>query len=515
MTPAAIENFLRSIPKENVLELERQLMSLEDSREKYALIHYRPHAKQAIFDKLFQSHIETFMFGGNGSGKTIHGAKTTACYLLGEDPSGTTSNDLYPKPERMHTGRKIFTQGYFGCTRIDKGIKIIKQDLIPLLPEGFITKKPSINDPTLETKLGTGLTIMSYKADDEQWQSDSLDFVWFDEQPPYAKYKEALSRILRRKGRVWCTMTPIYAKSAWTYWEIVRNKRGNPNCSYVTVDIMDNDYLDDEIKQNYITSYKGTKEEQARLHGKHTLMMGVIHADQWKPDKHVIEPFELNDPIVREEFELVRVMDLHPRNPNVCQWFLVRRAPKPVIYQIKELSMKGVHIKLFGENVKRITEEIGMIPKVTIIDTPDARDENQLGTSLRMELAKIKENGKSMSGIPANRSIMSGIMRFGEYLEQDRFMIFKDSVDKASNVEEDTVFSIESYRWDEWKGSNADEKEPKEKPIGEDDHWVRNCHYLCLWMPALKEDLDNNTLKGVDNNAVCRYDSPIRNYQMC
>src|SRR5690606_29360667 len=53
------------------------------------------------------------------------------------------------------------------------------------------------------------ISFKSYERGREKWQGESLDVIWFDEEPPHDIYSEGLARISARKGLVYMTFTPL------------------------------------------------------------------------------------------------------------------------------------------------------------------------------------------------------------------------------------------------------------------------------------------------------------------
>jgi phage terminase large subunit-like protein len=58
------------------------------------------------------------------------------------------------------------------------------------------------------------LGFKSYAQGRPRWQGETLDFVWFDEEPPEDIYTEGLTRTNATGGMVWLTFTPLLGKSA-------------------------------------------------------------------------------------------------------------------------------------------------------------------------------------------------------------------------------------------------------------------------------------------------------------
>ena len=57
-----------------------------------------------------------------------------------------------------------------------------------------------------------GVSVIGFKSVDqgrEKFQGASLDYVWFDEEPPLDIYEECKMRVIDRCGEIYGTMTPL------------------------------------------------------------------------------------------------------------------------------------------------------------------------------------------------------------------------------------------------------------------------------------------------------------------
>ena len=70
------------------------------------------------------------------------------------------------------------------------------------------------------------IAFKSCEAGREKFQGTSLDFVWFDEEPPKEIYEECRMRILDREGDIFGTMTPLKGLT-WVYDEIYLNSKNS------------------------------------------------------------------------------------------------------------------------------------------------------------------------------------------------------------------------------------------------------------------------------------------------
>jgi len=59
----------------------------------------------------------------------------------------------------------------------------------------------------------SSLGFKTYEAGRERWQGETLDFVWFDEEPPMDVYMEGLTRTNASGGCVYITFTPLFGMS--------------------------------------------------------------------------------------------------------------------------------------------------------------------------------------------------------------------------------------------------------------------------------------------------------------
>jgi len=473
-----IEKYLTNLDDGQLLELFSFVEKFEDQKQNDPLSIYLPNDIQREFHD--SDAIIRFLFGGNMSGKTYAGFKELCCHLLEYDPSGTTPETRkimiggkerevprYGKHPLYKHMPKVF---WFGAVKMSKAKSMYEQDLRRMIPPGEFGRYDNYNE-RLYMKNGNILQLMSYESDIRMWQSDAIDGIFLDEQPPFLHFKESRSRVNRKSGLIWCAMTPLYAHSAWTFREIWQKSKDDKNIVYHIMDLDHNIHLDEAQKDAQKSAFAGTEEEDSRIHGRFTILRGVIHP-LFNEQTHVIPPFKITEEH-RKEYEFCRVIDLHPRNECVCQWFMYRDGYDPIIYEIEEYDLMGGQTDLFADEVNRMTDKMNIEIAFNIIDTPEAKESpSRRDFSMRRVLRE-----KGIAGINANRNHGAGVMRLNEYIKEDKFFIFS-TCRKSIN-------SIMFHMWDDYKGIVADEKNPKETWKRKDDHWIRSCHFMALKMPAL------------------------------
>lgn len=89
-----------------------------------------------------------------------------------------------------------------------------------------------------------GISVIGFKSCDqgrEKFQGTSLDYVWFDEEPPKDIYEECRMRVFDRKGDIFGTMTPLKGLT-FVYEEIFLNRRGDKEVWYEFMEWADNPY---------------------------------------------------------------------------------------------------------------------------------------------------------------------------------------------------------------------------------------------------------------------------------
>jgi phage terminase large subunit-like protein len=140
-----------------------------------------------------------------------------------------------------------------------------------------------------DVQAGTSrITIKTYDQGRLRWQGETLDFVWFDEEPPEDIYFEGLTRTNARGGIVTLTFTPLKGMS-----EVVRRfLQEKPAGTVVTnMTIHDAAHYTPEQRAAIIATYPA-HEREARINGTPTLGSGRIFqlADEVVAESQVAIP---------------------------------------------------------------------------------------------------------------------------------------------------------------------------------------------------------------------------------
>jgi phage terminase large subunit-like protein len=203
-----------------------ELVSLLEERAKRArrnrLKTYRPYTKQREFHGAGADHRERLLMAGNQLGKTYSGAAEVAYHLTGLYPDWWEGR-RFDKPTRWWAGSKTGEVTRDGVQRLLVGEPKDEAKW----GEGFIpgdllvdwSRRQGVPDAldSVLVKHMTGesstLGFKSYDQGREKWQGETLDGVWFDEEPPQDIYMEGLTRTNATGGMVFLTFTPLLGMS--------------------------------------------------------------------------------------------------------------------------------------------------------------------------------------------------------------------------------------------------------------------------------------------------------------
>ncbi len=202
----------------------RQVIEWVAEEKRYnRLAYFEPYAKQRTFFDLGDKVRERLLMAANQVGKSEAGAFEAAVHLTG----------LYPK---WWSGRK-FTKPVrcWIAGETSAAVRDIQQKKLcgepgveseygaGLIPRACFADKPSlargVTDAydTIQVRHASGgisvARFKSYEQGRAKFQGETLDFIWFDEEPDLAIYSEGLTRVTATGGMVYMTFTPLKGMS--------------------------------------------------------------------------------------------------------------------------------------------------------------------------------------------------------------------------------------------------------------------------------------------------------------
>ncbi len=416
------------------------------------------HDKQLAFHKCNKRN--RWVFGGNRSGKTECGAVEVVWWARGNHPYRENRSNtcgwvvsLSYEVQRDVAQAKILN--YLNPEWISD---IVMQQGRKGAPEYGII------DHIVIKNIYGGLSKIGFKSCDqgrEKFQGASLDYVWFDEEPPFDIYEECRMRVLDRAGDVWGTMTPLKGLT-WVYDEIYLNRTENPEVWHIHIEWADNPYLDKK-EVSLLTSTMSGESVDARRFGHFQCDVGLVYPE-FDMTVHVVEPFS-----VPYEWQDNISIDPGLNNPLACLFFAVDYDGN--IYVVGEHYEAGRDIDYHSAKIFDLAESLGWHRDnrgrlMAIIDS--AATQHTLASA--KSVAELFYDKGIVVNTNVNKDMFSGIAKMKEYLKArpQRVFIFKN----CSNL----IRELKSYWWS--KGDN---------PRKVDDHTLDAMRYYVMTKPSVAE----------------------------
>ena len=237
------------------------------------------------------------MRGGNQLGKTMCGGAEAAYHTTGEYPDGWAGR-VWERPTVCFVGGVSGTQLRDNAQRMlmgrpgedgqQWGTGMIPGDKI--LNVSRSTGTTDLLDTVQIRHRSGGVSTMIFKTYEqrrERWMGDTVDFVWFDEEPPPDIYAEGIARITATDGMVYVTFTPLLGMS-----EVVKKflKDKGPDRHDTNLTIEDAIHIRPEDRAKIIAGYP-PHEREARAHGVPLRGSGLIYPVAEETFR--CEPFEI------------------------------------------------------------------------------------------------------------------------------------------------------------------------------------------------------------------------------
>ena len=196
------------------------LTEVKRRRDTNQLARYSPYARQREFHN--SANRERLLMAGNQLGKTFCGAAEAAIHATGLYPDWWEGR-RFSKPTRGWAGSKTSEVTRDGVQRYlvgdPKTESLWGQGMVPKAKLLSTKRRQGVADAldniTVRHASG-GISSIGFKSYDQgrqKWQSETLDYVWFDEEPPMDIYMEGLTRTNATKGIAFITFTPLLGMS--------------------------------------------------------------------------------------------------------------------------------------------------------------------------------------------------------------------------------------------------------------------------------------------------------------
>ncbi len=414
------------------------------------------HQKQIDFHKCTKRN--RWVFGGNRSGKSECGA--VECVYL--------ARGIHPYKQN-----KPNVEGWVVSLSRQVQRDVAQQKILHYLSPSWIEKivmsqgradspDSGVIDFILIKNVFGGTSKIAFKSCDqgrEKFQGASLDFVWFDEEPPFDIYRECQMRVLDRCGEIFGTMTPLKGLT-WVYNEIYLNQSNSPQVWCEFMEWGDNPFLSKQ-QIDFLSASLSAEELETRRYGRFVALGGLVYSE-FDESVHVIQPFD-----VPKEWQDNISIDPGLNNPLSAHWYAVDFDGN--VYVIAEHFEAKKDVQYHSKKIKEISEKLGwktasngMI--YALIDSA-ASQKTLAATKSVCEL--FYDNG-ILTNTKVNKDMFSGISTVKRYLKDGdgnaHLYIFKN----CTNL----IRELKSYWW----GSD-------DLPVKSDDHALDELRYYLMSKP--------------------------------
>ncbi len=416
----------------------------------------KKHRKQLAFHKCKKRN--RWVFGGNRSGKTECGAVECLWILRGIHPYRTNRRDAFGWAVSL-------------STQVQRDVAQAK--ILKYLPKNWISEitmlagrrdSPSggvIDQIKIKNVFG-GISTLGFKSCDqgrEKFQGSSLDFVWFDEEPPRDVYEECLMRVMDRRGDIFGTMTPLKGKT-FIYNEIYLNRRNNPQIWHECMTWADNPYLSKKEARLLESSLDGAALD-ARKYGRFSDGAGLVYPE-FDESVHVIPPFA-----VPPEWQDAISIDPGLNNPLSAHWYCVDWDGN--IYVVAEHFAAGKDVDFHAAAIKEISRRLGWKTDSrgrvrALIDSAA----NQRTLASQKSVTELFYERGILADPNVDKDVFSGVSRVKSYLCRGNgspdIFVFSTCVNM-----------IEEFRGYAWGAGDA--------PVKRDDHCMDELRYYVMSRP--------------------------------
>jgi phage terminase large subunit-like protein len=446
----------RNMNEKELIYRIRKIEQLLDAREATdALGRYnkgeKVHEKQMAFHRSLKRN--RWVFGGNRSGKTECGAVEAVWMARGIHPYRQNRSDVFGwvvsvsrEVQRDVAQSKILH--YLNPDWIEDVIMCSGQKGSP---------STGVIDTIIIRNAFGGLSKIGFKSADqgrEKFQGASLDFVWFDEEPPRDIYEECKMRVLDRKGDLFGTMTPLKGLT-WVYDEIYLNKYADDEVFYIQMEWGDNPFLDkSEIEA--LTKSMSPETLDSRRYGNFRSCGGLVYPE-FDQNIHVVEPFDI-------PYEWQDVISIDPglRNPLSAHFYCEDNDGN--IYVAAEHYDREKDVCYHAEKIKEIADRLGWHRdrNGNLEALMDSAAEQRTLASKKSVAELFREQGID-ADCRVNKDMFSGVNRVKNLFaaRPPKIFIFKNCVNM--------IREIKGYFWGD-----------SDLPVKKDDHAMDEFRYYVM-----------------------------------
>ena len=442
--------------RELILKIRKIDKLLAEKRERDELSRYNTgdkiHFKQLDFHKC-KKRIR-WVFGGNRTGKTECGAVEVVWMARG----------IHPYRENRKN-----TEGWVVSLSRDVQREVAQRKILKYLSEEWIEDivmnsgradcpETGVIDCITVRNVFGGLSRIWFKSCEmgrAKFQGASLDYVWFDEEPPEDIFDECMMRVVDKKGDIFATMTPLLGRT-FVYDRIYLNPGHDDRVWYEFMSWKDNPFLDEEELAS-IRASLSEEELNMREHGRFSSLKGLVYSE-FDENVHVIDPFS-----VPPDWQNSLSIDPGLNNPLSCHWYAVDYDGN--VYAVAEHFAAGKDVGWHAEEISRISDEIGWHRGsdgriYSLIDSAA----NQKTLAYPKSVTELFCEHGIFVNPRVDKDLFTGIARVKEYFKKNKLFVFRGCVN--------LIRELKGYRW----GAG-------DVPTKRDDHCLDELRYFVMSRP--------------------------------
>jgi hypothetical protein len=256
------------------------------------------------------------------------------------------------------------------------------------------------------------------------------------------------------------------------------------NIDIFVASIWQNKHLTEKVRENYISQFKGTADEGARLRGAFVRKSGLLYP-VFDKEIHIV-PY--NDEFIRKGYPVIRAIDPHPQIPIHIAW--------GAIYPSGEFNIVAELICPENAKIDRCAEmilakESKMNVTMGVIDTIANTREPTSGMTTRQQFANcgVYTRNARKQFEPGYALVMKALQgvdvishETGERSVFQKFHIFKDCTE--------TIYEFGHCTWEK---AGSGEKDPPEKQKKYRNHMLDLVRYILMEVPRV---FDKDTTKA-------------------
>lgn len=425
------------------------------------------HKKQIKFHKCKKRN--RWVFGGNRSGKTECGAVEVVFLACGKHP--------YKK-------NKV-TEGWVVSLSRQVQRDVAQRKILQYLPASHILSIVMVSGEKANAENGIidfilvrsevgGISRIGFKSCDQgrdKFQGASLDYVWFDEEPPFEIYLECKMRVLDKCGEVFGTMTPLKGLT-WVYNTIYLNENNDDEVWSEFMEWADNPFLSKK-EIDAMTKSLPAEEIQSRRFGKFMQNGGMVY-NEFDEQIHVIEPFE-----IPKEWQDNISIDPGLRNPLSAHFYAVDFDGN--VFVVAEHFEAGKTVEHHANCIKQIAKQLNWHTDNqgclhALIDS--AASQRTLASE--KSVVELFYEHQILVNPKVNKDLFAGISVVKSYFRtadgKSRLFIFKNCVN--------LIREIKNYWWGDG-----------DVPLKKDDHSLDELRYYLMTKPINKKIVQKNEIQ--------------------